>query len=99
MRFHYCFLTQLTFQAIKESRNGWLIIYVYGEEITLYMTGLISCTKTVLVDSPCHPRLLLALTRKRHPGSTTMARMKPTTQTHMRETHASGKYILHDARG
>lgn len=30
-----------------------------------------SCTKTVLVESPCHPRLLLALTRNRAAGSTT----------------------------
>lgn len=33
---------------------------------------LTSCTKTVRVDSPCHPRLLLALTRKRAPLSTTV---------------------------
>jgi hypothetical protein len=32
---------------------------------------LMSCTKTVLVESPCHPRLLLAVTRNLAPGSTT----------------------------
>lgn len=31
-----------------------------------------SCTNTVRVDSPCHPRLLLALTKNLPPGSTTI---------------------------
>lgn len=36
-----------------------------------YTKCLISCTKTVRVDSPCHPRLLLALTMNLAAGSTT----------------------------
>ena len=35
------------------------------------MMCFISCTKTVFVDSPCQPLLLLALTKKRAPASTT----------------------------
>ena len=35
------------------------------------MMCFISCTKIVFVDSPCQPLLLLALTKKRAPASTT----------------------------
>jgi hypothetical protein len=38
---------------------------------TAHKIGLISCTKTVLVASPCHPLFPLALTRNLAPGSTT----------------------------
>lgn len=38
---------------------------------------LISCTNTVREDSPCHPRLLLAVTRKRAAGSTNICEMNP----------------------
>ncbi len=39
--------------------------------------GLISCTNTVLVASPCHPLFPLALTRNRAPGSTTLVYNEP----------------------
>lgn len=64
--------------------------------------GLISCTKTVLVASPCHPLLPLALTRNRAPGSTTLVSdqsSKFATSRFPVSTHTSEKPSHHGGQG
>ena len=49
------------------TRKGW----ASNPRLHDQATFLISCTNTVRVESPCHPRLLLALIKNLEPGSTT----------------------------
>lgn len=52
-----------------------------------HTTALMSCTNTVRVASPCHPRFPLALTRNRPPRSTTAKHSSASAFSSVTRTH------------
>ena len=82
-----------TFRYMNKHNTGNMVDGKRGYESTRFM----SWTKTVRVESPCHPRLLLALTRKREAESMTAPKMSTFSALNVisRGTYSSEKCIHH----
>lgn len=61
----------LSRESTFDSEKPRMEAIIEFHKVMLYTMGLMSCTNTVLVASPCHPLFPLALMRNRPAGSTT----------------------------